>query len=184
MTKASPVTPRAKEGRPHDRPRHAALPVKGQSGLNQFPDWLGVVWSARRREVGRTHHQLVYLAETWLFDEPLKIPCRATLSATRRRLSEADVVLRTKHLHECHAAAYTEIPRLRIAQVRESERQFERKGRIMSKVPLIIRRSMSSQLAMGRRHSTHPHRLCVTLLRKTAKLNIERLRVVDVVRPE
>ena len=62
------------------------------------------------RKVGHSHDEPVTLSDLGISDEPLKIPGRVSLPASRGRLGDPNVVLGTKHLHYRHVAADTKVP--------------------------------------------------------------------------
>ncbi len=63
-------------------------------------------------QIGRTHDEAVGFTDLVVRYEPLKVPGRIPLSASRGRLSQPDAVAFAEHQHIGHPVTHSEIPRL------------------------------------------------------------------------
>src|SRR5439155_6628035 len=132
--------------------------------------------------VERAHHELITLTYLGMGNERLKVPSRIARAAAGGRLSEANLVLRSKDLGESHAAAFSEIPRLGITVFGKVEDKTEREVGVMRKIASVAGRPVRGANAVLRGGTAQPLRSAIRALPKA--MNVERFGLVNVVCPE
>lgn len=134
--------------------------------------------------VERVHHKLVPPVHLAVRDDPLKIPCRTTRPAARRRLRQANPVPRAKHLDKRQVATRAEIPRLGVAMPRKGERQFQRKRLDVSEFAVVTQWPVRCVQAVLRRDPANPVRRTRLAFGPAHEMDVERFGPVNVAGPE